>query len=181
MKALTIDGLIPLLATVKGATFATLITETDARLRKTGNPFGEVTKVSRINVCLGFHYEAAVNRQRAREGAETDFEAAPRQWGERISPNLISHKGKMYLETKVERSLGYTYFDAKGQELTAKQVAPFLPSRGGNRQETEKEIVVRDYALESIRSLAFGGETYVLLQDVMAPVARHITLQAETA
>lgn len=178
MKALTTDNLVELLATVKGATFATLIVETDARLKKTGNPFGPVRKVSRVNVTLGFQYANAVNRQRTREGAEADFEAAPRQWGERISPMLIGHKGKKYLETKVERSLGYVFLDASGKELTAEEVAPFLPARSeSTRQETEKEILVRDYALESIRSLSMGGEQYVMLQDVPALVAERILAQ----
>lgn len=175
MKALTATTLIELLGTVKGATFATLITETDARLKKTGNPFGDVRKVSRVNVTLGFQYENAVNRQRTREGTDADFEAAPRQWGERISPMLIGHKGKTYLETKVERSLGYTYLDATGKELTPEEIAPYLPAKSANsRQETEKEILVRDYALESIRSLSMGGEQYVMLQDVPALMAEKI-------
>jgi len=180
MKAITKGELATLLSGIRGATFATLITETDARLKKTGNPFGDVRKVSRVNVCLGFQYEAAVNRQRTREGSEADFEAAPRQWGQRLPGSmLVEHKGKLYLETKVERSLGCVYLDAKGKELSAEQVAPFLPARSGSsRQETEKEILVRDYALESIRSLSFGGEQYVMLQDVPALVAERIMQEA---
>lgn len=176
MKALTIDSLVDLLASVKGATFATLITETDARLKKTGNPFGDVRKVSRVNVCLGFQYENAVNRQRVREGNEADFQAAPRQWGERKPGTmLVEHKDKLYLETKVEHSLGYTFFDANGNELSAEQVEPFLPTRSeSSRQDTDKEILVRDYALESIRSLAIGGETYVMLQNVSVPMRNRI-------
>lgn len=176
MKALTTTALVATLAMVKGATFATLITETDARLKKTGNPFGPVRKVSRVNVCLGFQYESAVNRQRTREGSEADFEAKPRQWGTRQAGTmLVEHKGKLYLETKVERSLGYTYMDANGTELTPEEVAPYLPARTeSTRQETEKEIVVRDYSLDSIRSISFGGEQYVMLQDVPAKMAERI-------
>lgn len=175
MKALTATGLVALLSEVKGATFATLITETDARLRKGGNPFGPVRKVSRVNVTLGFQYEAAVNRQRTREGSEADFEAKPRQWGVRKPGTmLVEHKGKVYLETKVERSLSHVYLTASGQELTDEEVAPFLPAKGASRQEVEREILVRDYDLESIRSLAFGGEQYVMLHDVPAQIAERI-------
>lgn len=164
MNAITKQSLLSLLAEIRGATFATLVTKTDARLRKTGNPFGNVEKVSRVNVCLGFQYEAAVNRQRTREGTEADFEAAPRQWGERISPMLITHNGKIYLETKVEKSLSHSYVDANGQELSSEQVAPFLPARKPSaRQETEKEILVRDYALDSIQGISLRGEEYVIL------------------
>ncbi len=176
MKALTAAALVDLLASVKGATFATLITETDARLRKTGNPYGQIRKVSRVNVCLGFQYANAVNRQRTREGSEADFVAKPRQWGERLPGTmLVKHEDKLYLETKVEKSLGYAFFDAAGNELTAEQVQPFLPSRStADRQETAKEIIVRDYSLDSIRSLAMGGETYVMLQNVIPAMASKI-------
>jgi len=166
MKAITQASLIDTLNDIKGATFATIITETDARLKKTGNPFGPVRKVSRVNVCLGFQYEAAVNRQRTREESEADFEARPRQWGERVSAMLIGHKGRTYLETKVQKSLGVTYIDANGRELSADEVRPFLPARSKSRQEVASEIIVRDYALDSIRSLTFGGEEYVMLQEV---------------
>ena len=118
MKLLTTVALATKLSEIRGATFATLICETDARLKKTGNPFGQVQKVSRVNVCLGFQYEAAVNRQRTREGAEADFESAPRQWGSRIPGTfLVEHKGRTYLETKVERSLEHAYITADGREL----------------------------------------------------------------
>lgn len=179
MKALTTNTLVELLATVKGATFATIITETDARLKKTGNPFGPVRKVSRVNVTLGFQYEAAVNRQREREGSEANFESAPRQWGERLPGSmLVEHKGKLYLETKVERSLSHVFMDAGGRVLSDAEVAPFLPARSGSeRQETAKEILVRDYSLDSIRSLSMKGEQYVMLQDVPALVAERILAQ----
>lgn len=180
MKALTTTALVALLTSVKGATFATLITETDARLKKTGNPFGPVRKVSRVNVCLGFQYESAVNRQRTREGTEADFEAAPRQWGQRQPGTMfVEHKGKLYLETKVEKSLSHIFMDANGKELTPEEIAPYLPARSeSSRQETDKEIIVRDYALESIRSLALKGETYVMLQDVPAKMADRIRQEA---
>jgi len=165
MNAITRDALQSMLSDIRGATFATLVTATDPKLRKTGNPLGNVRKVSRVNVTLGFQYEGAVNRQRAREGSEADFQTAPRQWGTKISPMLIEHKGKVYLETKVERSLSHSFIDADGKEIDSKMVEPFLPARTpSTRQETEKEILVRDYALESILSIAIRGEEYVVIQ-----------------
>jgi hypothetical protein len=163
MKAITQENLLSLLSEVKGATFATLVTNTDPKLRKTGNTLGTVRKVSRVNVTLGFQYEAAVNRQRTREGTEADFEAAPRQWGQKISPMFVENKGKIYLETKVEKSLGHSFQDATGKEIDSKLVEPFLPARSeSSRQETEKEILVRDYALESIVGISFKGEDYIV-------------------
>lgn len=147
---------------IKGATFATLVTSTEPELKKTGNPYTDVRKVSRVNVCLGFQYENAVNRQREREGNDEEFVSAPRSWGRKISPMFVEHKGKLYLETKVEKSLSTTYL-SKGREISSDDIAPFLRSRSGSgRQETEKAIVVRDYSLESILSLTVGGQDYTV-------------------
>lgn len=164
MKAITEAELLALLGEIKGATFATLVTATDPKLLKTGNTLGPVRKISRVNVTLGFQYENAVNRQRLREGSEPDFEADTRQWGKKISPMFVAHLGKIYLETKVEKTLGHSFHDAEGKEIDPKLVEPFLPKRSkSTTQETEKEILVRDYALESIRSLSVKGEEYVLI------------------
>ena len=171
MKLLTQAALVEMLNGIRGATFATLITDTDPRLKKTGNPLGTVRKVSRVNVTLGFQYAAAVNRQRTREGSEADFVAEARQWGTRIPGTfLVENKGKLYLETKVERSLGHAYVDSKGRQLTDEEVAPYLPARGESRQEVDREIIVRDYSLDSIRSISCKGETYLVMHDVTVPI-----------
>lgn len=170
MKTITKKDLIALLDDIKGATFATIVTDTDARLKKTGNPFrGPVRKVSTVNVTLGFQYESSVNRQRAREDAEPDFKAEPRQWGKRVTPILVMHKGRIYLETKVERSQA-RYVDAAGWTLDNTEVRPFLPSRGKSRQGVNREVIVRDYSLDSIRSISMKGEQYILIaQPKLAP------------
>lgn len=164
MRTLSAADLPKLFSTIKGATFATIVTNTDARV-KAACPFGRnVRKVSRVNVTLGFQCENAVNRQRTREGETADFEAAPRQWGERIPGTfLVKHEsGKLYLETKVEKSLGCEYFAADGSRIDAAKIAPYLPSKGGNRQGVEKEVLVRDYALDSIRAISLKGEDLVV-------------------
>jgi len=167
MKVITQADLLTTLNAIRGATFATIISETDPKLKKTGNTLGPVRKVSRVNVCLGFQYENAVNRQRDREDLESDFEAKPRQWGVKISPMLVEHKGRIYLETKVEKSLDCHFIDAEGNKIPFEIVKPFLPTRSQNsRQATEKEVIVRDYALDSILTIAFKGEKYVLAQKV---------------
>jgi hypothetical protein len=166
MRTLSAYDLPDLFTSIKGATFATIVTNTDARVRASC-PFGRnVRKVSRVNVTLNYNYAAAVNRQRTREGGEADFEAAPRQWGERIKgTSLVRHEsGKLYLETKVERSLGCEYFAADGSRIEAEAIAPYLPSKGGSgRQEVEKPVLVRDYALDSIKGVTIKGEDFVVV------------------
>ena len=171
MKAIRQAALMAKLSEIHGATFATIIAETDAKLLKTGNPFGPVRKVSRVNVTLGVDYGAAVNRQLTREGEAADFVAKPRQWGERVPGTFfVQHKGKFYLEVKVEKSISHAYLDAAGNELTDEQIRPFLPARSTGRQGVEKEILVRDYALDSIRSISFKGESFLVMEEKAAPI-----------
>lgn len=165
MKALTTSAFLDLLSNIRGATFATLVTSTDPKLLKTGNPFKNVRKISKVNVCLGFKYEAAVNRQRAREGSEADFQASARQWGEK-NGIIVENKGKQYLEVKVEKSLSSEYVDAEGNLIPKESIQHFLPTKRESRQELEKEIIVRTYSLDSIQGMTFNGETYVILRDL---------------
>jgi len=57
MKQVTVSEFIGVVSLLPGAQPATLTTYTDARLRKTGNPFGAVRKLSRVNVMVGSDYE----------------------------------------------------------------------------------------------------------------------------
>ena len=166
MKTMSVSDLAAFCSSLKGATFATITTNTDARVLA-ACPFGRnVRKVSRVNVTLGHNYEAAVNRQREREEAVPDFKAAPRQWGEAIpGTTLVTNEktGKVYLKCKVEKSLGHEYRDAAGNLLDSEAVKPFLPKKSGTRQDVEKEIIYRDYSLESIRHMVCKGEEYLIV------------------
>lgn len=172
--SITTQDLHAMLDNKRGAFFVTIVASTDARLKKTGNPFKGVRKVARVNGLLNWIYANSVNNQRVRENTPTNdegeviqFIAEPRKWGERvrradgtISP-FVQHKDSIYIELKVQRSLGYQYFDADGNELTAEQVAPFLPARSeSSRQEVENPVILRDYDLANIIGITFDGEFY---------------------
>jgi hypothetical protein len=127
------------------------------------NPFTGLIKVSVVNGIANWHYEPAVNRQREREGKPVDFEALPRKWGnrEKGSP-LVEHKGKLYLELKVEKSLGHRYFE-NGVEVPAEEVEPFLRPASKSRQEVDREIILRDYSITSIEAATINGERYKVI------------------
>lgn len=163
MKTMTRAELIAYLGTIRGATFATIVADTDPKLRKTGNTLGNVRKHARVNVTLGFNYEAAVNRQRTREGSVADFEAADRAWGQ--ADGAMVRKGdKTYLRAKIERSLSHRYVGPDGIEIPEETVKPFLPVRKeSTRQDTEKEIRERDYMIENIRHITVKGEEFLIV------------------
>ena len=148
----------------RGAFPCTLTTIVEPKMRKTGNPrHGNCWKVSRVNVMANFIYGNAVNRQRVREGTDPDFQAQPRKWGERLPGTcFVAHKDKLYVEAKVERSLGRQYVDRDGKPIDAEAIAPFLPDRDGEgeTQEIESVVIVRDYSLESIVGIVLAGQSF---------------------
>ena len=152
----------------KGASIITLtaLTEPDwLPLKETGpNPYrGLVKKRSTVNGMICWQYENAVNRQRVREGKEPDFEALPRQWGQRIHGTpWVTHKGKLYLELKLQQVLEVEYVDAETLELVPQAYNWVKRSAGNPRQQLDNEIILRDYTVTNIMSFTYNGETHVL-------------------
>lgn len=147
-----------------GANIVSIVTKTTPRMRKTDNPFyDKVEKVSKVNGIINWRYSNAVNNQRKREGKEDDFQAVERRWGQRIKGTpLVEHKGKYYLEMKVERKLNSEYIHKeKGEKLDMEQLGAFLYTNSSSkRQNLEKEVVLRDYKLDSIDTIKMNGEEY---------------------
>ncbi len=166
-REVTLEELAELLEERRGAEFVSFTAATRPRLLKKGResgdpcPVADLLKVSRVLAILGFRYERSVQNQLEREGlpAET-FEAKPRPWGEHRGGCLIEHKGKLFLEAKVERSIDHTSYDDQRKTWTGFELAEFLPTKkGSGRQGTEKAVILRDYSLENIREIRMGGET----------------------
>lgn len=174
---------ISLFMNQNSATIATMETETIPDMvkkdRVTGQPnpyIGRVVKQSRVNGIVGaWNYESAVNRQRVRESdAETiaevesipEFVAEPRSWGERLpQTGLVKHGENYYVEIKVQRAIETTYLidgrPATDDEL--EDLKRYLPKKKeGTRQQVEKPVILRDYKVESIKSVTMNGQTIEL-------------------
>lgn len=183
-----LDELQQLLASFRGATFASLDTVTIPQLlggKK--NPFkGKVEKH-----CLGHRvmlftntnsnaYLNKVRRHLEREGKNPDsFELSPRRWGERL-PNspIVQHNGKHYLEVVFLESGDVEYrasetilysphvdsFDApmcwNAGEVIPKHCIQGLNERSGSEhQGLDDKVIVRCFALDSIKAIrAFHEE-----------------------
>jgi len=152
-----------LLKQTRGATPVSLIVETEPELVKPKtNPLaGRLRKRSYINGMIGWHYANSVNRQLAREEKDAEFEAVPRKWGQRL-PNspLVEHNGKLYLETKVEKVYDTKYI-LDDKEVTKEEIAEYLRGKTeSSRQGTEKQIILRDYALDNIKEIRIKGKVH---------------------
>lgn len=177
-KTITHGGLIALLAGLPGATFASLVTHTDARLRKTGNPLAlpvfKLTVVS--NATIGADYESAVNREAGRQAGTETFQAGElpkgRNW---LVPGkvLVSDCGtKYYLRTQSTpgqrrkfRVKLVGYVQADGQHASRSAVKPFLPpvyesAKQQSQTGIEQTVWVRDYLFTSLGLIKINGQTY---------------------
>ena len=151
----------------KGNGFAHIITRTIPAMRKTGNPFhGNVFKIADVNIQAGFEYINSVNNQLAREGKTPDAEAKPRKWGQRIKGTpLVEHTNKagvyrLYLEAKCESVNSVRYEDGEGNAIDKADIAEWLqerPAKSSTQANVDKEIILRDYALDSIEWIAIDG------------------------
>lgn len=157
--------LYQLFAGLRGAKMATIETETEVAMRKTNNPYaGFVTKRTRINVTLNFNYTNSVNNQRGKEGNQEDFVPHARKWGNRIDgTTLILHKGIVYVEAKPNGKPQSVEYLFKGQPIDKSELLPWLPVANSNKehQGVEKEIIVRDYKLDSILAVDMNKIHYV--------------------
>ena len=172
---MTTQELIVRLSALRGAQPVTVETRTVPTMRKTGNPFaGNVVKLSRVNGFVNWTYATSVNNQRDREGRDTNFEALPRQWGTRVaSTPFVLHNGRVYVELKVERSLGHGYQTLSGQPIPVESLIDFLPAKreDSGRQEVERAVVLRDYAIDSLTAVTFAGERHVIDDGPVKPAA----------
>lgn len=160
MRTINSGQLAAVISAYKGATPVTILANTDARCRKTGNPYKAVRKVNKINGFIGFDYDKSVNRQLVREDKEADFEVSERAWGGHLTSAIVEHKGKLSLCLKVEKA-GKPRYYADGKLVSKSAIERFLPPyRPATNQGTDKEIVYRNYLLDNILAIRIGGETY---------------------
>ena len=165
----------PILATLHTLTVPEMVKK--HRTTKAANPWlGRVTKAARINVVLGGDYRSMVDNRRLKEAAPQTledlalieaFEPMPRAWGVRRGRSpLVDHKGKVYVEAAVLRvyESGLLIDGEPASDDDAADVRQYLPhpKEEGARQEVERPVILRDYAMASLRAIAYAGELFAI-------------------
>lgn len=175
MQTINHKQLFDLIANTSGAKPVGILALTDAKAKKTGNPFPEklVFKMVRAVAFTGANYQSAVEREQGRQGATGIFDGESLPWGQwAIVNKIIEHKGDFYLRTQstpgqrraqAARLLGY--FDLNGGELTREQVVPFLPAVYESAKQQDEAglsntVWVRAYKFSSLLRIRINGQTY---------------------
>lgn len=150
-----------LLKQVKGATFVSFLAHTTPN-----KVHPELVKSTYINGVINFSYANSVNKALVKEDKEPNFKPQhKRVWGNRVNTvggylcSLIEHKNKNYLEVKVNRTIdqAFLYY---GKKVAKEKIGGLLPKIKVPNQGLENPVYVRDYNLDNIRMIKFGGNTY---------------------
>lgn len=178
-ETITLQQLQMMLQYVKGAKIETICTITYPNLKAFNEnsccPYANIVKVSRVNCMINFNYKDAVNKQLDREGKEANFIPYKRKWGTRLTDSpFISHVSKegaynLYLEVRILKSLGHSYYDLVfGDLIPEEAIKPWLRDKHDARkfQGTEKEIILRDYLVHNIASIVIDGSGYLIKENI---------------
>lgn len=167
---LTFNEAKALLDNISGCTFAAMDTVTKPILKGgKSNPMqGRIEKRATGHRIMLFSnkesngYLNKVRRELEREGKNPDsFQLGPLPWGERV-PNspFIANKGKYYLQCIFLES-GAVDYRLDGEPIAKEAIQGLNERSGAEHQglESENEVIVRTFSLESIEALrAFNEE-----------------------
>ncbi len=168
---ITRANLISGLMEQKGSKFITIVTETEPRMRKTGNPFVGATKVSRVNGRINANYDNNVLARLAKEGKDASEFTRGESWHEAITradgsmTPFCAHKktGAIYLRFVLENAIDSHYFDATGVEIDKAAINPFLyESNYSNQGLGDNPVMFLVYSMESVKALTIDGMTYLV-------------------
>ena len=148
--------LIKMIRLSRGAPILGVTYSSDARLKKTGNPYGEVYKETSCVVQLAVNYKRALEKQAAIRGENPVLETHARTWGKVMEDcrSLVEYNGKHYLNAVLQNKIYSKYFTKDGKELTLDEVKPFLP------KSSHSVVPVINPALSHIKEIRFKGRKY---------------------
>lgn len=151
----------------KIAVFASIKIDTDARLKKTGNPYPNVRKQSEMTVMLNTEYVSGVHNQLKREDKPLESYRAgdntmPLTFGE--NNHIVGFfEGKPVLQFRPFDNSHpvVTYVTGEGFPVAKADIEPFLPSKSkAVNQGTDKEILWRKVYLSNVREMTIDGTKY---------------------
>lgn len=151
--------------------FAKVVQFTDAKLKKTGNPYANVKKLSILTVLFNTDYEKSVVTQLGREDKEvTEYKKGvntmPIEFG---TKNRIigTFNGKFALQYRpFENSNPKSkYLQENGKLIDKAKIVDFLPTVShATNQGTDKVILWRKLYLSNLVKITINGKTYKVVR-----------------
>lgn len=163
--------LFDILADINAGSFVSVVSVTEPKLLKRGNPYNgmKVEKITKAVLQYGYSYENAVNNRIA-EGEEFKADELPwGEWVEGFENKILMHKGELYARFYEKKNdHREVIYLINGQIATEEQVAiikQFTPKSNSKKQEEvgleyEEQVKPRTYKFSSIVSLKCGKLEY---------------------
>lgn len=163
-------NLFDILANINAASFVSVISATEPKLLKRGNPLAgaKVVKLTKAVLQFGYSYENAVNNR-----TEEEFKAEGLPWGkwvEGFENKILEHNGELYArfyEKKNDhREVIYLVNGEIASEEEVAIIKQFTPKSYSNRQaevgieEYADQVKPRTYKFSSIVGLKCGTIEY---------------------
>ena len=171
-------NLFNVLSNLSNGTFVSVVSATEPKLLKRGNPLAgaKVVKLTKAVLQFGYSYENAVNNRIA----EGNFEAEGLPWGSWVKGfenKIIEHNGELYArfyEKKNDhREVIYLVNGEMASEEEVAIIKQFTPKSYSNRQaevgieDYADQVKPRTYKFSSIVSLKCGAIGYQKMIEVV--------------
>ena len=147
-----------------------LITETNVKTNKTGNPYyKQLVKKSKCNYLLCSDYTTRVNNNRVKEGKETDFVSEKSSGKFHISPCVLMDektqtKHYLMVERFVEVKPKVQYFFNE-EPIEFDMFKQFLSPISENKsQGLDRKVIVNTPLFDSIVGFTFRGRKYSVIE-----------------
>ncbi len=160
------------------ATVCTMVTMTEPKIKKTGNPYRDekIQKVSAYAILLNFNYTNSVNNQLEREGKDRDFQAQE-NWHTKkydsfngcVAMKMDGNQKQEYLfyKTNHVKRLGFVM---NGKPCTTEEtetIKLFLPEYSAPKnQGTEEAVIVQTIKLQNIKIIKLKGQIYEIVNNL---------------
>lgn len=134
------------------------------------NPFGNVTKLSKVSILLNSNYEKAVTNQLLKENKEvTDYQKGintmPIEFGEN-NQFIGTYKGEWVLQYRPNDNIvPKSKYIADGKLIDKAKLVDFLPLENkAQNQGTDREIFFRKLYLKNVRQITLNKITYKIIK-----------------
>ena len=163
--------------------FVSMVTETEVKMRKTGNPFVGAVKRSRRNGLVNINFVTAVEKRlKELTGKATEYVAGSTWYEHTMTEDgrplpLCVHKKdnrKFYIQYFPHRTLGRNEYFLNGRRLTETEVSQMKTFITPDNRAEHKPAVIT-LAMDSIRELR--ARKVAMLNDTVSKIASHLSSQ----
>lgn len=159
------EELIRVFLNVSKQTFVHLVTETEPRMNKRGNPFfGRIKKHTSGNFLICSDYSVRVYNGETREIKEHTFEVEQNKVGKHLSPCVLFNNGKdkhYLMYERFNETPSQVEFTCDGDPIQKSLFEDYLvKSSNYEKQGLDRPVMVQSVSFDNIKECTLNGVKY---------------------